>query len=257
MATTVIHKRQSTGADNEVYIGRPSKWGNPFVIGRGGSREDVIASYEHWIMDQPQLLASVGELRDKILVCFCAPQACHGDVLARIANTNREESGMLYIVAGTGSRSLQIEGPTHKNYIFEEVKFKLSELQIRHGSDLTVMSGMAEGFDKALAVAAMKMGIRLWAAVPNTGYGSYYWGSKSLTGSNRLWEFDMILEYAEIVTYVCGQDLYRDGVHANFVRNTFMVSLAAQFLVYNPSSRGTAHCVREIRHAEVPYFEIK
>jgi len=27
----------------QVYIGRPSKWGNPFVIGRDGSRADVIA----------------------------------------------------------------------------------------------------------------------------------------------------------------------------------------------------------------------
>jgi len=33
----------------QVYIGRPSKWGNPFVIGRDGSRADVIAKYRTWI----------------------------------------------------------------------------------------------------------------------------------------------------------------------------------------------------------------
>lgn len=33
----------------DVYIGRPSKWGNPFVIGKDGTREEVIAKYAEWI----------------------------------------------------------------------------------------------------------------------------------------------------------------------------------------------------------------
>jgi hypothetical protein len=39
---------QTAGSD--VYVGRPSKWGNPFVIGRDGSREEVIAKYRAWIV---------------------------------------------------------------------------------------------------------------------------------------------------------------------------------------------------------------
>ena len=69
-----------------VYIGRPSKWGNPFVIGRDGSRADVIAKYRAWIVTQPALMNSLDELRCRDLVCWCAPLACHGDVLIDLAN---------------------------------------------------------------------------------------------------------------------------------------------------------------------------
>jgi hypothetical protein len=69
-----------------LYIGRPSKWGNPFVIGRDGSRDEVIAKYRAWLTAQPELMATLGELRGHDLVCWCAPQACHGDVLIELAN---------------------------------------------------------------------------------------------------------------------------------------------------------------------------
>jgi hypothetical protein len=65
----------------EVYIGRPSKWGNPFIIGRDGNRATVIEKYSKWIRTQPHLLNDLEELRGKRLGCFCAPQPCHGDVL--------------------------------------------------------------------------------------------------------------------------------------------------------------------------------
>lgn len=71
--------RETTGT--QVYIGRPSKWGNPFVIGRDGDRDAVIAKYRRWIRTKPKLMASLHELRGRDLVCFCAPQPCHGDVL--------------------------------------------------------------------------------------------------------------------------------------------------------------------------------
>lgn len=70
----------------DVYIGRPSKWGNPFEIGKDGSREEVIQQYEEWLLDQPGLLSNLPELKDKILACWCAPKACHGDILERLAN---------------------------------------------------------------------------------------------------------------------------------------------------------------------------
>ena len=69
-----------------VYIGRPSRWGNPFVIGRDGDRATVITKYRAWICDQPELIAALPELRRRDLVCFCAPAPCHGDVLLELAN---------------------------------------------------------------------------------------------------------------------------------------------------------------------------
>jgi hypothetical protein len=71
---------------DRVYVGRPSKWGNPFVIGRDGTRDEVIAKYRAWIARQPSLMAALGELRGKHLVCWCAPERCHADVLIELAN---------------------------------------------------------------------------------------------------------------------------------------------------------------------------
>lgn len=83
----VLNKYKSGIPSGAVYIGRPSKWGNPFTMGDDGTRDVVVAKYEEWIRTQPQLLeAAKRELAGKDLVCFCAPKKCHGDVLLAIAN---------------------------------------------------------------------------------------------------------------------------------------------------------------------------
>ncbi len=68
----------------DVYIGRPSKWGNPFVMKSEKDRDEVVLKYREWINTQPELLRSLSELKDKKLGCFCAPKACHGDVLVEL-----------------------------------------------------------------------------------------------------------------------------------------------------------------------------
>lgn len=70
----------------DIRIDRATKWGNPFIIGRDGTRAEVIAKYEEWLLTRLDLLASLHELRGNRLGCWCAPQPCHGDVLARRAN---------------------------------------------------------------------------------------------------------------------------------------------------------------------------
>jgi hypothetical protein len=71
-----------------VYVGRPTKWANPFKIGRNGTRAQVIRMYEEWLATmRPDLVEDArAELRGKTLACWCAPLPCHADVLARIAN---------------------------------------------------------------------------------------------------------------------------------------------------------------------------
>lgn len=81
--TRVVHCKQES---YDVYIGRPGPWGNPFVIGKDGTREEVIAKYRDWITTQPDLLRKIPTLRGKILGCWCHPKACHGDVLAELSN---------------------------------------------------------------------------------------------------------------------------------------------------------------------------
>lgn len=80
--TTVVHCKR---AKHDVYIGRPSIWGNPFEIGKDGTREEVIAKYRAWVVTQPHLMAQVGSLHGKTLGCWCAPKECHGSVLAELA----------------------------------------------------------------------------------------------------------------------------------------------------------------------------
>jgi len=73
-----------------VYIGRGSKWGNPFIIGKDGDREEVITKYMEWLVDRTELLEAIPTLAGKFLVCYCAPEACHGDVLIDLANPIEE-----------------------------------------------------------------------------------------------------------------------------------------------------------------------
>ena len=79
----VVHCKRER---HHVYIGRPSKWGNPFVVGEDGPRAECIALYERWLLENSELMAALGELRGLVLGCWCAPRQCHGDVLVRLAN---------------------------------------------------------------------------------------------------------------------------------------------------------------------------
>ena len=81
--------------EGAVYIGRAngrhgldaSPLANPYKIGVDGDRAEVIALYERWLLDHPALVAQAKwELGGRDLACWCAPLACHGDTLLRVAN---------------------------------------------------------------------------------------------------------------------------------------------------------------------------
>ena len=74
----------------DVYIGRPSKWGNPYQIGVHGTREEVIQKYREMILGNKKLLAALPELQGKVLGCWCSPLACHGDVLVELLENKYE-----------------------------------------------------------------------------------------------------------------------------------------------------------------------
>lgn len=69
----------------DVYIGRGTPFGNPYVIGRDGTREEVIAKYKAYFYDRikhdKNFLRQVMALKNKVLGCHCKPLACHGDVI--------------------------------------------------------------------------------------------------------------------------------------------------------------------------------
>ena len=74
----------------DVFIGRPSQWGNPFHLGRDGTRRQIVGKYRDWLIRQPALLREVHTLRGKALGCDCAPEPCHGDVLVELAEVGIE-----------------------------------------------------------------------------------------------------------------------------------------------------------------------
>lgn len=76
--------------ENAVYVGRPSVWGNPYIIGKHGTREQVVALYREHLRRSPGLMSRIDELRGRNLVCYCAPLACHADVLLELANRKRD-----------------------------------------------------------------------------------------------------------------------------------------------------------------------
>ena len=87
-------------APYDVYIGRAGRYnyigrtgrhsngyfGNPFVIGRDGTREEVLQKYAAYFLDRvatdSEFKRKVESLRGAALGCFCKPEACHGDVIA-------------------------------------------------------------------------------------------------------------------------------------------------------------------------------
>lgn len=82
--------------EDAVYVGRPSLFGNPFVIGKHGSREDCIRRYKHEVLSeltQAQMDFLKLVLRGKDLVCWCAPEPCHADVLLELANDVPTDAG--------------------------------------------------------------------------------------------------------------------------------------------------------------------
>lgn len=90
--TRVVHcEGDKTSNGNYVYIGRPGMWGNPFIVGRDGTREQVIKKFTEWMLASQDPRAvnmrlHIHTLKGKILGCWCKPQACHGDVLAHLAD---------------------------------------------------------------------------------------------------------------------------------------------------------------------------
>lgn len=179
---------------------------------------------------------------------------------ARKALADAEAKIHPHIVAGTGARELQVVDVFTKERVVGHIDEQLHVRKEEHGDNLIVMSGMAEGFDKALALRALALNIKLWCAIPNKGYANYYWRDHSLTGMNMINEFNNIIDRAWRVTYVMedihGLDnqLYLGGRHSNFLRNDFMVEQATEFLVWDPQSRGTRDCLASIREAGKRYM---
>jgi len=80
------HQLIQWAIENNVFrlIDRNTEWGNPFELPQDGTRDDVCNNYEnHYFPYKPSLLAKRSNLKGKVLVCWCYPERCHGDFLAK------------------------------------------------------------------------------------------------------------------------------------------------------------------------------
>jgi AAA domain/Domain of unknown function (DUF4326) len=84
-----------SGEPYDVYVGRGkrgtklkrSKWHNPYVVDKDGTRDECLEMFERYLKASP-LMAELPEIKGKTLACHCAPKSCHGDILLRLANAN-------------------------------------------------------------------------------------------------------------------------------------------------------------------------
>ena len=97
-----------SGDRYDIYIGRnrgsACHFGNPFVIGPDGTREDVIRKFDLWIRGvaytqieshrRAWILQNIEKLRGKTLGCYCKPLACHGDIYIQLLQ-EAEEHGQI------------------------------------------------------------------------------------------------------------------------------------------------------------------
>ena len=84
--TRVINIKRDEKPDNYTYIGRGSKWGNPFVMNSQSNRDVVVKLYKEYIENKKELMNDLEELRGRTLGCYCKPLKCHGDVLIELLN---------------------------------------------------------------------------------------------------------------------------------------------------------------------------
>jgi len=82
----VHNKYHNTAPPDAVYVGRGSPFGNPYVIGRDGDRDEVCDKFDRLLANDKELVRMVQrELKGKDLLCFCKPARCHADSLLKIA----------------------------------------------------------------------------------------------------------------------------------------------------------------------------
>jgi hypothetical protein len=116
IGSQAAHAMEASG--QAVYIGRripggawpQSKWANTYPVSRHG-RDGAIKRFREKKL--PKLLATLPELRGKDLLCWCAPEACHGDVLLELANATAPAAGAKRAWVSAAARRHGLPRATH------------------------------------------------------------------------------------------------------------------------------------------------
>ena len=228
-----------------IYIGRGSPLGNPYIIGKDGDRETVIAKYKDYLVqqisvDNQEIITALRDIKrdhNARLGCYCKPLSCHGDVILDLLDTidNPVETNSLVEVtlAFTGHRPNKLGGYDYHNPLNKLVE-RAMELAIEEINPTKIISGMALGVDQLAANLAQMNSIPWIAAVPFRGQ-ELAWPKQSQTIYHRL------LETASEVVIVSDGEYSPQKMQ---IRNQWMVDNCTQLLaVWDGSNGGTANCV--------------
>jgi hypothetical protein len=163
-----------------------------------------------------------------------------------------------YIITGSGPRKLIQDSnqmtnvQVHLVYLLQEAKKRLGR-----NEELHVISGMAEGFDEALARAAIETNVPFTAAIPNIDYINYYWNKRSELGIDRTAQAEEIIGKAQSKIYVTGRKYGRASMEA---RNQWMFRAVEEFggeaLIYGDEKSltgGTKNAYDFIKRQNIPH----
>lgn len=158
-------------------------------------------------------------------------------------------------LAGTGPKQLGTWLPHFREEALLATQSAV-EPWLEH-DDVTLVSGFCEGFDEMIILVAQRLSLPYVGCIPNRGYGAYYWGKNSVTGKNRLPEFNRYVQGAVEVEYTNEwyntTSLYRNGLHMNFWRNQRMVDRADALLAWARDKKtadgGTKDCIQRAINA--------
>ena len=87
--TRVLNKYCDKVPPGAVGIMRDTKWGNPFIVGTHGDRDECVAQHRRYVFRAIRRGLDLLDLKGKDLVCCCKPKACHGDIYFILANTDK------------------------------------------------------------------------------------------------------------------------------------------------------------------------
>lgn len=75
----------------DIFIGRPSPYGNPFIIGENGTRKEVLAKFKEYFKHLSTSNLLLDDLNNKKIACWCSmDQSCHGDILIELFNERQK-----------------------------------------------------------------------------------------------------------------------------------------------------------------------
>lgn len=245
--TTVVNIKTH---EYDVYIGRPGKgldgyFGNPLRLKPGENRGETIEKYRKRFLkrieEDAEFKRRVLELRGKRLGCFCKPFPCHGDVIKEWLDAQPVGVHPLVlahqkqIMAVTGHRPDKLGG--YKADVFDRLR-RTAEQSIDVMNPSVVITGMALGWDTAMAQAACLKGVPFHAYVP-------FEGQEEIWSEEAQAIYHDLLQRAEEVVYVCEPGFASWKMHK---RNEAMVD-AADYVgaLYNGTSGGTARCIAYAR----------